>query len=400
MRRSQIASDVDWFTELCQMWQQSGRPDAVRGVDLMSIGWLYADPTPCCPGIDENGALMITRAKRVLPGMVMTLLLSAPAFAAGTGTDKIASAKVDPKPDVGGARIPHSKGIKTTPAAQAEKSATKTTARTKSPAVRTHTTTRNRSRDVTPAMLQSANGRIIRRASVASGTGTIDHNLIDDGTLWRERGSLATWQQTGMASWYGGSHWQGHQTSSGSRYNQNELTAAHATLPLGTKVKVTTHSGGRSVIVTINDRPGTRTRIIDLSRQAAKELGILDAGVAMCVHDDPDTLGVPALDGLVVCTEQCAQTAPWEQVTFSDRAYERTGTHDPSNDVAVKRDGWNPIQGLIHSGDLDGAWDCGPKARVDMGPSIGLDDRLDDIVPGGDSEHSRRLVGEALRRLG
>jgi rare lipoprotein A (peptidoglycan hydrolase) len=106
--------------------------------------------------------------------------------------------------------------------------------------------------------------------------------LIDDGTMWRESGSLATWQQTGIASWYGGAKWQGHRTTSGTRYNQGELTAAHATLPIGTRVRVTLHdNSARSVIVLINDRPGTRTRIIDLSREAAAQLGILERGVAM-----------------------------------------------------------------------------------------------------------------------
>jgi rare lipoprotein A (peptidoglycan hydrolase) len=106
--------------------------------------------------------------------------------------------------------------------------------------------------------------------------------LIDDGTLWRETGSSATWQQTGVASWYGGAHWQGHRTTSGARYDQNELTAAHATLPIGTRVRVTLNdNSARFVIVTINDRPGTRSRIIDLSRQAAAELGILQRGTAM-----------------------------------------------------------------------------------------------------------------------
>jgi rare lipoprotein A len=90
----------------------------------------------------------------------------------------------------------------------------------------------------------------------------------------------STWQQTGMASWYGGKRWVGHATSSGTRYNENELTAAHATLPLGSRVRVTLVGSGRSVVVTINDRPGTRSRIIDLSRGAAAKLGMLNSGVA------------------------------------------------------------------------------------------------------------------------
>ena len=100
--------------------------------------------------------------------------------------------------------------------------------------------------------------------------------FFDDGAPIRH----AFWQQSGIASWYGGPRWQGKRTASGVRYEQDGLTAAHATLPLGSKVRVTLEGSGRSVVVTINDRPGTRTRIIDLSRGAARALGILDRGVA------------------------------------------------------------------------------------------------------------------------
>ena len=86
--------------------------------------------------------------------------------------------------------------------------------------------------------------------------------------------------QTGIASWYGGSQWQGHRMSNGQRYEQDRLTAAHATLPMGTKVLVTLVNSTRSVVVTVTDRPGTRSRVIDLSRGAAAALGIMDRGVA------------------------------------------------------------------------------------------------------------------------
>ena len=89
------------------------------------------------------------------------------------------------------------------------------------------------------------------------------------------------WKQIGIASWYGGARWQGHRTASGERYDEHELTAAHASLPLGSKVMVSSEVTGRSVIVTINDRPGTRKRIIDLSFEAAKELGLLGSGTAL-----------------------------------------------------------------------------------------------------------------------
>ncbi len=96
--------------------------------------------------------------------------------------------------------------------------------------------------------------------------------------IWSD--ASGSWRQTGIASWYGGKHWQGKRTSSGDRYDENDLTAAHATLPLGSKVRVTVVDTGRSVVVTINDRPGTRRRVIDLSRAAAAQLGILSRGVA------------------------------------------------------------------------------------------------------------------------
>lgn len=96
--------------------------------------------------------------------------------------------------------------------------------------------------------------------------------------IWSD--ASGTWEQTGVASWYGGKRWQGRRTASGVRYDENKLTAAHATLPLGTRVRVLVPATGRSVVVTINDRPGTRTRIIDLSRAAARRLGIVSRGIA------------------------------------------------------------------------------------------------------------------------
>ncbi|MDE2334546.1 MAG: septal ring lytic transglycosylase RlpA family protein [Rhodospirillales bacterium] len=109
---------------------------------------------------------------------------------------------------------------------------------------------------------------------------------LRDASFWRPAGTWHParlrlgWEQTGLASWYGGPGWQGRRTAAGTRFNQDELTAAHATLPLGSRVLVTVPETGRSVVVTITDRPGTRSRIIDLSRAAAAKLGILRQGVA------------------------------------------------------------------------------------------------------------------------
>ena len=76
----------------------------------------------------------------------------------------------------------------------------------------------------------------------------------------------------GVASVY--STESGNQTASGERLNPAALTAAHRTLPFGTKVKVTNKSNGRSVVVTINDRgPFVRGRVIDVTPAGARELG-------------------------------------------------------------------------------------------------------------------------------
>jgi rare lipoprotein A len=90
----------------------------------------------------------------------------------------------------------------------------------------------------------------------------------------------AAFRQVGVASWYGpGFH--GRLTASGERFDQNDLTAAHRKLPLGAEVKVTNLENGRSVIVEINDRgPYIKGRVIDLSKGAARRLGIVEEGVA------------------------------------------------------------------------------------------------------------------------
>jgi len=85
--------------------------------------------------------------------------------------------------------------------------------------------------------------------------------------------------KSGMASWYG-SVLQGHLTASGRRFNEFELTAAHRTLPFGSRVKVTDLRNHRSVVVTITDRGVLYPeRVIDLSWAAAKELNMVKMGV-------------------------------------------------------------------------------------------------------------------------
>jgi len=86
--------------------------------------------------------------------------------------------------------------------------------------------------------------------------------------------------QVGMASYYG-RKFHGRRTASGERFDMSEMTAAHPSLPFGTRVRVTNLTNGRSVVLRINDRgPFKRDRIIDVSRAAAKELAMIGPGTA------------------------------------------------------------------------------------------------------------------------
>jgi rare lipoprotein A len=94
-------------------------------------------------------------------------------------------------------------------------------------------------------------------------------------------GKASQREQVGWASWYGKQH-HGRKTASGERFSRSQLTAAHRSLPLGTKVKVTNLRTGQDVIVKINDRGpygGSKRRIIDLSEAAAARIGIRPQGV-------------------------------------------------------------------------------------------------------------------------
>jgi rare lipoprotein A len=93
---------------------------------------------------------------------------------------------------------------------------------------------------------------------------------------------IRTIQKTiyGVASWYGREH-EGQKTASGERFNMYEYTAAHRSLPFGSMVRVTNLRNNHQAIVRINDRgPFVRGREIDLSYVAARDLGMLETGLA------------------------------------------------------------------------------------------------------------------------
>jgi rare lipoprotein A len=104
------------------------------------------------------------------------------------------------------------------------------------------------------------------------------------GERYRVLDSAAGWTERGVASWYG-PDFHGRSTASGEPYDMEALTAAHRVLPLGTAVRVRRADGrGEPVTVRVNDRgPFARGRILDLSRAAARRLGMLEAGTAEVV---------------------------------------------------------------------------------------------------------------------
>jgi rare lipoprotein A len=128
-------------------------------------------------------------------------------------------------------------------------------------------------------------GGTATEASAKTGHHHRHHHHLSAGaspTGWRDTNasifSMSGWGHTfsGMASYYGNE--SGSRTASGQRFNQNAMTAAHRTLPFGTRLRVT--HGGQSVVVTVNDRgPFIRGRVLDLSTGAARAIGLTRAGV-------------------------------------------------------------------------------------------------------------------------
>ena len=138
------------------------------------------------------------------------------------------------------------------------------------------------------------------------------------------------WEESGQASWYGpGFH--GRRTSSGEMFNERALTAAHDTLPLGTRVLVTTQETGRSALVTITDRlPTKNLRIIDVSRAAAAKLGLLGSGVGMVTLSSP-----PAAETIEVA--EAPEDLGDDDAAASPRRHGPRHTHPAARKVSAHR---------------------------------------------------------------
>ncbi len=144
-------------------------------------------------------------------------------------------------------------------------------------------------------------------------------------------GHAKGWEESGQASWYGGRH-HGRPTSSGEIFNQNAMTAAHASLPLGTRVRVTLQDSGDSVVVTINDRqPDHGRRIIDLSHGAAARLGMVHDGTGMVT-----LTGVAADEPVEVAEAPYGEVAAdMDSGDVSPRRHGRRHTHHGGRAAAV-----------------------------------------------------------------
>jgi rare lipoprotein A len=111
---------------------------------------------------------------------------------------------------------------------------------------------------------------------IAACNTTASHDPNATGSI--SQASLGQEFQRGTASWYGpGFH--GRKTASGERFDSNDMTAAHRSLPFGTRLRVVNETNGRSVVVRVNDRgPFAHRRIIDLAKGPAQALGLTSAG--------------------------------------------------------------------------------------------------------------------------
>jgi len=108
--------------------------------------------------------------------------------------------------------------------------------------------------------------------------------LAEDGSGSNDnqKRSRASKMFKGLASWYG-DKFHGRRTASGDTYDMDEYTCAHRTLPFGTQILVTNPATGKACTVTVNDRgPYHGKRVIDLSKAAAKKLGITGVGRVLC----------------------------------------------------------------------------------------------------------------------
>jgi rare lipoprotein A len=174
----------------------------------------------------------------------------------------------------------------------------------------------------------------------------------------------AGWIETGVASWYG-EPFHGRRTASGETYDMESMTAAHQTLPFGTVVRVENRDNGRTVEVRINDRgPFVGRRILDLSRAAARRLGMLGPGTAR-------------VRVTVVQAVENPGTPPWECIELQVGAF-----RDPELAATARRR----------------VREAGYSARSEVGPGGLLRVIAGPFDSGASAEAAERRLGGFYRR--
>ena len=177
--------------------------------------------------------------------------------------------------------------------------------------------------------------------------------------VWYYPAEDFAYSETGIASWYG-PYFHGNKTANGETYNQNNLTAAHRTLPMPSAVRVTNLKNGRSIVLRINDRgPFARGRIIDVSRRGAQLLGFEKNGVAKVrvdiLPDESRQLKVAAINGSLQQIQVAA--SPRESVVFTplpSPARSNTRTTQPAAAPAlVRTESLQPPSGPVLSNEVD-----------------------------------------------
>lgn len=160
---------------------------------------------------------------------------------------------------------------------------------------------------------------------------------------WYRPAEQPDYEEVGLASWYGDA-FHGRPTATGERFDMNQLTAAHKTLPLPGLVEVTSLDTGRSLVLRVNDRgPFVDDRIIDLSRAAARELGVLEAGlgrVRVRYLGRAPRLGEGGATAQVAQARPVAPTLYWVRAgAYLDRANADALAHAFSGAARVERQG-------------------------------------------------------------
>jgi rare lipoprotein A (peptidoglycan hydrolase) len=148
----------------------------------------------------------------------------------------------------------------------------------------------------------------VRQKAQASEKAEGSQDLVKDKVSLKKTKGEPVIEQTGEASSYG-QEFQGKTTANGEKFDKNDLTAAHPTLPLGTKAKVTNLKNGKSVDVRINDRgPYVKGRDIDVSQGAAKKLDITKSGIApVKIEAKLPSSETPTRSGNASASEETAQ---------------------------------------------------------------------------------------------